>query len=595
MSVALVDIKPVSFGIYRELSKSGIVALVLISVLGGYLAGHPFEQSLDGIRLVITLLGVLGVAAGSSALNHWQDREMDALMPRTAKRPLPSGRISEAHVLVFSFGAMIVGITLLSLLSWKLVVLAATAIFSYNVLYTLWWKRTMPFAAVPGAIPGALPILMGYVAAQGDVVTPGGIYLFAILFFWQMPHFWVLALRFTDDYAKGGVPTLPVAHGTRLTIGQIVVWCLAYCALALGAPLFFRVGSVYLSVSILICAKLLWELRLFAKGGDKIADPGSKFWLRFFLWINFSLIGFIGAIVADLWSIYLIRNVTAAETSISSTYEFPEDRSYGKKDQGFGKYGAASLHGKRKIVLTFDDGPDGKRGPILLDILKKYNVQATFFMVGDAITPSTIDSNLRRELREGHTIGAHSMHHDDMDKLSEPAFKADLWSSLSKLFPAMRAEGVNQKEVYYRYPFGAYGANPAYNSMNSLRDLSYEKYGENCINFVFWNVDSEDWVEAMTPQKIADGIVAQLEGGTAYEHVRVNGKFTVRSFHVNPATAPRGGVVLMHEVHDRSLAALPILLDKLAKAGYEIVPLPTVKEYSFQGKTCQLRSQTSNR
>lgn len=303
---------------YRELSKSGIVALVLISVLGGYLAGQSFEQLLDGTRLLVTLLGVLGVAAGSSAFNHWQDREMDALMPRTAKRPIPSGRMSGAHALTFAFGAMAVGIGLLSILSWKLVVLAAVAIFSYNVLYTLWWKRTMPYAAVPGALPGALPILMGYVSAHGDIVTPGGIYLFALLFFWQMPHFWVLALRFTDDYAKGGVPTLPVVHGTHITIGQIVVWCLAYCALALGAPLFFRVGSVYLAVALLICTKLIWELRLFAKGGEKIADAGSKFWLRFFLWVNFSLIGFVGAIVADLWSIYLIRHVQAAETSISS-------------------------------------------------------------------------------------------------------------------------------------------------------------------------------------------------------------------------------------------------------------------------------------
>ncbi len=299
--------KLVNFAVYRELSKSGIVALVLISVLGGYLAGHSFESPLDWIRLGATLFGVLFVASGSSALNHWQDREMDAKMPRTAKRPLPSGRVTERHVLIFSFGAIITGLALLSLLSWKLVVLGAAAVFSYNILYTLWWKRTMPFAAVPGAIPGAIPILMGYVSAHGDVVTPGGIYLFFILFFWQMPHFWVLALRFTDDYAQGGVPTLPVARGSQITVGQIVIWCLAYCALALGAPLFIRVGSVYLAVAIATCIMLLFELRGFAREGDRISEPGSKHWLRFFLWVNFSLIGFIGAVVVDLWSVYLIH------------------------------------------------------------------------------------------------------------------------------------------------------------------------------------------------------------------------------------------------------------------------------------------------
>jgi protoheme IX farnesyltransferase len=295
--------------VYRELSKSGIVALVLISVLGGYLAGHPFEQPLNWLRLSLTLVGVLFVASGSSALNHWQDREMDAKMPRTAKRPIPSGRISELHALVFSFGSIAFGLAVLSLLSFQLVALGGLAVISYNVLYTLWWKRTMPFAAVPGAVPGALPILMGYASATGELFAPGGVYLFFILFFWQMPHFWVLALRFTDDYAKGAVPTLPVARGSAVTIRQIVLWCLAYCALALGAPLFFRVGSIYLAVAILMCAKLLWELFAFARAGDRIADAGSKFWLRFFLWVNFSLIGFIGGIVADLWAVYLIQHL----------------------------------------------------------------------------------------------------------------------------------------------------------------------------------------------------------------------------------------------------------------------------------------------
>lgn len=585
MSMAITESKAVHFGIYRELSKSGIVALVLISVLGGYLAGQSFERPLDGLRLIVTLLGVLGVAAGSSALNHWQDREMDARMPRTAKRPIPSGRITETHALFFAFGAMAIGISLLSVLSWKLVVLAALAIFSYNVLYTLWWKRTMPFAAVPGALPGALPILMGYVAAHGDVVTPGGIYLFAVLFFWQMPHFWVLALRFTDDYAKGGVPTLPVAHGTRITIGQIVVWCLAYCALALGAPLFFRVGSVYMSVAILICAKLIWELRAFARGGDKISDAGSKFWLRFFLWVNFSLIGFIGAIVVDLWSIYLIRHVQAAETASYGPKEFPEERTYTPSDRGFSKYGAASLHRKKKVVLTFDDGPDPKRAPILLDILRKYSVNATFFMTADRIDAST-ESVIRRELRDGHTVASHSVHHRNSNDLSEAEFKRDLWRSISKLFPILAAEGSVQKEAYFRYPFGAYGSGAGYNHMNSMRELSYEKYGENCINFVFWNVDSEDWVSAMTPEKIVDGIMGQLEGGTAYAHVFKDGKYSIREYHVSPTSAPKGGVILMHEVHDRSLAAVPMLIERLERAGYEIVPISTVKEYSYAGKTC---------
>ncbi len=576
--------------VYRELSKSGIVALVLISVLGGYLAGHSFEAPLDWVRLGATLLGVLLVASGSSALNHWQDREMDAKMPRTSKRPLPSGRVTELHVLFFSFATIVVGLALLSLLSWKLACLGALAVFSYNILYTLWWKRTMPFAAVPGALPGALPILMGYTSAHGDVVTPGGIYLFFILFFWQMPHFWVLALRFTEDYAKGGVPTLPVAHGTRITIGQIVLWCLAYCALALGAPLFIRVGSVYLAVAILMCVKLLIELRGFARAGERIADAGSKHWLRFFLWVNFSLIGFIGAIVADLWSVYLIRHVKAAETAeihaLYGPFEFPEERVYTPSDRGFSKYGAKSLHGKNQVVLTFDDGPDADRTPRLLDILRKYGVKATFFMVGSKITPATLPI-VQRMLREGHHIAAHSGSHRNSNTLSRSEFKRDLWSSIRKTFPAMSAEGIYQKEVYFRFPFGAYGTAPSYHHMNVLRELSYEKFDENCINFVFWNLDSEDWVSDMTPANVADGILAQLTGGTAYRHVPVGGgKYRKQAYRVDPARAVRGGVALFHDVQERTIQAVPRLLEGLQREGIEVVALPSVKEYSFEGKTC---------
>jgi len=295
---------PSLFQLYRELSKSGIVALVLISVLGGYLAGHPFERDLDLVRLALTLIGMLLLGSGSSALNQVQERHIDAQMPRTARRPLPSGRISLAHAVIFSFGGIAGGVVLLGWLDPRLAILGLIAVVSYNALYTLWWKKKMAYAAVPGAIPGALPILMGYLSASGELFAPGGIYLFAILFFWQMPHFWVLALKYSDDYAQGGIPTLPVAHGSGVTVKQIVIWCLAYVALALGAPLFFPVGSVYLSLTVAMSLKLLWELYAFTKA------PESKKWLHFFLWVNFSLIAYVGGVVADLWSIYLIRHLT---------------------------------------------------------------------------------------------------------------------------------------------------------------------------------------------------------------------------------------------------------------------------------------------
>ena len=288
------------FSAYRELSKSGIVALVLISVLGGYLIGHPADLPFSPSHLLMTLLGVLFLASGSSALNQFQERTVDANMPRTAKRPIPSGRMSAGHALAFSLGGITLGAILLARLSTELLALGAAAVLLYNVLYTLWWKRRWAFAAVPGAVPGALPILMGYVAASGTLWAAGGWYLFFILFFWQMPHFWVLALRFRGDYAQGGFPTLPVSRGTEVTVFQIGLWCLAYVGLALLAPLFLNVGAFYLSVAIAMGIKLLVELVRFAR------QPESQRWWGFFLWVNFSLIILIGAAALDGWRYQLL-------------------------------------------------------------------------------------------------------------------------------------------------------------------------------------------------------------------------------------------------------------------------------------------------
>lgn len=295
-----------TFRTYMELSKSGIVTLVLISVFGGYLIGQPMELPFSASRMVWTLLGVLFLASGSSALNQFQERTEDASMPRTAGRPLPSGRMAPYQVLVFIAISLGIGLIILEWLDGKLLALGAAAVVFYNGFYTMWWKRRWAYAAIPGAIPGALPILMGYTAANGQVWTPGGIYLFAILFFWQMPHFWVLALRYQKDYALGNFPTLPVALGEDITVLQIVLWCLAYVGLALVGPLFLPIGIIYLIVTIPMCLYLLWKLRIFVHAEAKTS---GKAWLGFFLWVNFSLIIFIGAAAVDIWHLHLMTPV----------------------------------------------------------------------------------------------------------------------------------------------------------------------------------------------------------------------------------------------------------------------------------------------
>ncbi len=284
---------------WRELSKSGIVTLVLISVLAGYLIGQPSELPLSLGRLLLTLTGILLLASGSSALNQWQERDLDSLMPRTASRPLPSGRLKPNQVVGFVVVCITSGLAVLLALSLDLFILGCAAAISYNGLYTLWWKRRWAYAAVPGAIPGALPILMGHAAACGTILTPGGLYVFFVLFFWQMPHFWALALRYQKDYQVGGFPTLPVVHGQQVTLRQITVWCLCYVGLALIAPLFIKVRWIYFIPTGLVSFKVILELVRYLR------QPEGKHWLSFFLWVNFSLIIYLGAACIDLWSYYL--------------------------------------------------------------------------------------------------------------------------------------------------------------------------------------------------------------------------------------------------------------------------------------------------
>ncbi len=258
----------------------------------------------DTLRFAQTLVGILLLASGSAALNQLQEVALDSRMPRTARRPLPSGEISRTEAIAFTSVALAGGAALLFTLDAKVGWLGLLALACYNGLYTLWWKPRWAFAAVPGAVPGALPVLMAHLAASGDLRAPGGWYLFFILFFWQMPHFWVLALRYRADYEAGGVPTLPVALGAGVAVAHTVLWCLAYVALALVAPLFLPVGSVYLVTALATGAVLLTLLRSFAR------NPESGRWLTFFLGVNFSLIVLLAALAADLWSVYLIPWLT---------------------------------------------------------------------------------------------------------------------------------------------------------------------------------------------------------------------------------------------------------------------------------------------
>ncbi len=281
---------------------------------------------------------------------------------------------------------------------------------------------------------------------------------------------------------------------------------------------------------------------------------------------------------------------------MGGVYEFPEERSYDAKDMGFSKYAAPSLKHTRRLALTFDDGPSAVETPRLLDILAKYGVKATFFMLGSKITAKTLPI-VERMLREGHLVAAHSWDHENSNAQSESEFRLSLKRTLLVLQSVMASAGVLQNEVYFRFPFGAYGFRHGYHHMNAIRELSNELYGGNCINFVFWNIDTTDWLPGMTPAEILHNVEVNVDGGAGVTHKVIrdaSGKIRYTKLSYRISDPDEGGVVLMHDIHTRSVDAVELILQYAEKNHVEIVPLNTVKEYEFGNKICGLKTKTKS-
>jgi heme o synthase len=280
---------------YAELSKSGVVLLVLVSAAAGFLLSAPLGPGFPWAAGLLMIVGVLLLCSGASALNQVQERKRDALMARTAGRPLPSGRLSAGHATAFAIAGIVLGTAILWLgVDPSAAGLGLVAAGFYNGLYTPWLKPSSPFAAVPGAIPGALPPVIGWVAGGGHLADPGAIILFGILFLWQMPHFWALALRYREDYAAGGFPMVSEAVGVDGTARLIQVYALGLTGLALAAPTFGIGGPVSLVAAAVLGWRLVWSAAKFARQPD---DPRG--WLALFLFSNLYLLLLLAVMVLE--------------------------------------------------------------------------------------------------------------------------------------------------------------------------------------------------------------------------------------------------------------------------------------------------------
>jgi protoheme IX farnesyltransferase len=233
---------------YVTLTKPKVQLLLLLTtVTTMYVAGDPSPG-----LVALTVIGGSLSAGGAAAVNHYYDRDIDAQMARTATRPVPSGRVRPGAAL--AYGLVLAALSFLLLattVNLLAAFLALSGFLGYVFVYTIWLKRSTPQNIVIGGAAGAVPPLVGWAAVTGGL-DPAALYLFAIVFYWTPPHFWALSLLMKDEYARVGVPMMPVVHGETETRRQIVLYTGLLVFLTLLPVVFGFFGAIYAVVAVVL-------------------------------------------------------------------------------------------------------------------------------------------------------------------------------------------------------------------------------------------------------------------------------------------------------------------------------------------------------
>jgi protoheme IX farnesyltransferase len=260
MSVTLARVEPSIAGVgdYIALMKPRVMSLVVFTALVGLLVAPGHVHPVIGFA---ALLCITVGAGAAGALNMWYDADIDALMARTAGRPIPRGRVTPGEAAGFGMTLAVFSVVTLGLLvNLVAAVLLAFTIAFYVVIYTMWLKRSTPQNIVIGGAAGALPPMIGWAAATGGLAIEP-ILLFLIIFFWTPPHFWALSLYRTEDYARAGIPMLPVVAGARETRRQILIYTLILAPLGATPWLLGYAGALY-GVTSLVAGAVMIGLAL---------------------------------------------------------------------------------------------------------------------------------------------------------------------------------------------------------------------------------------------------------------------------------------------------------------------------------------------
>ena len=260
---------------YYELCKPNVVLMMLLCALVGIILAS--DTLLPLIEILVPLVGI-GLCSGSAAaINQIIDREADAEMARTDKRPIPQGEISVTNASIFAFVIGVLGVLILVYFVNSLTaILTIFALGGYAFIYTIFLKRATPQNIVIGGLAGAAPPLLGW-ASVTNTIEPNALILVLIIFIWTPPHFWALAIYRKNDYAKQSIPMLPVTHGVAFTKLQIVLYTIILFLVSLFPYIVLMSGTIYLTSAIILSSLFLfYSIRLYLSDDDKYAM--QTFW-----------------------------------------------------------------------------------------------------------------------------------------------------------------------------------------------------------------------------------------------------------------------------------------------------------------------------
>ncbi|RQP04587.1 heme o synthase [Paracoccus sp. MA] len=284
------------FGDYVALLKPRVMSLVVFTAFVGlWIAPQPVNPFVAFCAVLFIALG----GGASGALNMWYDADIDAVMKRTAGRPVPSGRVAPQEALAVGIALSGLSVMMLGLAAnWFAAGFLAFTIFFYAVVYTIWLKRSTPQNIVIGGAAGAFPPMIGWACATGGISLES-LLMFALIFFWTPPHFWALALFMKEDYSKAGVPMLTVTHGRKVTRRHIFAYTLVLAPFAIWLGFTSVGGPLYLAVSVVLNALFIaggW--RILRRSEDEARADGYKVEKRYFrLSLYYTFLHFLALLI----------------------------------------------------------------------------------------------------------------------------------------------------------------------------------------------------------------------------------------------------------------------------------------------------------